>query len=87
MFHDTAKLFLDYLIKFGEYQTLSPDSHEILNQIRTLISIVPPLPLPESPKSTSTANTDELCALIEENNIDSDFPPDLERALDLIYDK
>ena len=31
MFHVTAKLFLDYLIKFDEYQPLSPETHEVLN--------------------------------------------------------
>jgi len=87
MFHITAKLFLEYLIKFDEYQPLSRDSHEILFQIRTLLSFVPPLNLPDSPKSTSTADTDDLRAILEDNNIDTDFPLDLDRALDVIYEK
>ena len=87
MFHITAKLFLEYLIKFDEYQPLSRDSHEILFQIRTLLSFVPPLNLPDSPKSTSTADTYDLRAILEENNIDTDFTPDLDRALDVIYEK
>ena len=86
MFHTTAKLFLEYLIKFDEYQPLSRESHEILIQIRTLLSFVPPLNLPDSPKSTSTADTD-LRAILEDNNIDTDFPLDLDRALDVIYEK
>jgi len=97
MFHTTAKLFLEYLIKFDEYQPLSRESHEILIQIRTLLSFVPPLNLPDSPKSTSTADTDDLRTAInalEEINIesdnsisDTDFPPELDRALDVIYEK
>jgi len=87
MFHTTAKLFLEYLIKFDEYQPLSRESHEILIQIRTLLSFVPPLNLPDSPKSTSTADTDDLRAILEDNNIDTDFPLDLDRALDVIYEK
>ena len=87
MFHTTAKLFLEYLIKFDEYQPLSRDSHEILFQIRTLLSFLPPLNLPDSPKSTSTVDTDELRAILKENNIDTDFPPELDRALDVIYEK
>ena len=86
MFHTAAKLFLEYLIKFDEYQPLSHESHEILIQIRTLLSFVPPLNLPDSPKSTSTADTD-LRAILEDNNIDTDFPLDLDRALDVIYEK
>ena len=91
MFHTIAKLFLEYLIKFDEKQPLSRENHEVLTQIRTLISFVPPLPLPESPKSTSTADTDELllCLPRTENkdDSDSDFSPELDRALDVIYDK
>ena len=97
MFHITAKLFLEYLIKFDDYQPLSRDSHEILFQIRTLLSFLPPLNLPESPRSASTADTDDLRTAInalEEINIksdnsisDSEFPPDLDRALDVIYEK
>jgi len=87
MFHTTAKLFLEYLVKFDEYQPLSRENYEILIQIRTLLSFVPPLPQPESPKSADTLDTDELGVILKENNIDSDFPPDLDRALDVIYEK
>ena len=86
MFHTTAKLFLEYLVKFDEYQPLSRENHEVLIQIRTLLSFVPPLPLPESPKSASTGDIDELRVILNENNIDSDFSPELDRALDVIYD-
>ena len=84
-----AKNFLEYLIKFDEYQPLSRETHEVLTQIRTLISFVPPLPLPDSPKSTSTANTQELRIALEGNNDkdDATFSPELDRALDAIYDK
>lgn len=84
-----AKNFLEYLIKFDEYQPLSRETHEVLTQIRTLISFVPPLPLPDSPKSTSTANTQDLRIALEENNDidDATFSPELDRALDAIYDK
>jgi len=89
MIDTIAKNFLEYLIKFDEYQPLSRETHEVLTQIRTLISFVPPLPLPDSPKSTSTANTEELQIALEENNgkDDATFSPELDRALDAIYDK
>ena len=89
MIDTIAKNFLEYLIKFDEYQPLSRETHEVLTQIRTLISFVPPLPLPDSPKSTSTANTQDLRIALEENNDkdDATFSPELDRALDAIYDK
>ena len=89
MIDTIAKNFLEYLIKFDEYQPLSRETHEVLTQIRTLISFVPPLPLPDSPKSTSTANTEDLRIALEENNDkdDATFSPELDRALDAIYDK
>ena len=99
MFHTTAKLFLEYLVKFDEYQPLSRENHEILIQIRTLLSFVPPLNLPESPKSASslsTVGTDELRAIIaleeitsdgDYYNSDSDLPPDVDEALGVIYGK
>ena len=89
MIDTIAKNFLEYLIKFDEYQPLSRQTHEVLTQIRTLISFVPPLPLPDSPKSTSTANTQDLRIALEENDDkdDATFSPELDRALDAIYDK
>ena len=63
----TAQLFLEYLIKFDEYP-LSHETHEVLIQIRTLISFLPPLLSPESPKSVRTVDTDELRAIIKEHN-------------------
>ena len=89
MIDTIAKNFLEYLIKFDEYQPLSRETHEVLTQIRTLISFVPPLPLQDSPKSTSTANTEDLRIALEENNDkdDATFSPELDRALDAIYDK
>ena len=89
MIDTIAKNFLEYLIKFDEYQPLSLETHEVLTQIRTLISFVPPLQLPDSPKSTSTANTQDLRIALEENDDkdDATFSPELDRALDAICDK
>jgi hypothetical protein len=64
MFHTTAKLFLEYLI--NQPYPLSRESHEVLIQIQTLISFLPPLLLPESPKSARTVDTDELLAILKE---------------------
>ena len=66
MFHTTAKLFLEYLI--NQPYPLSRESHEVLIPIQTLISFIPPLLLPESPKSARTVDTDELLAILKELN-------------------
>ena len=99
MLHAIAKLFLECLIKFDEHQPLPRESHELLIQIRTMLSFVPPLNLPESPKSASslsTVGTDELRTILalegitsdrDYYNSDSDLPPDIDGALDVIYGK